>query len=151
MKMLIGPIVFLTIIGGIASVADLKKVGLTGLKALTYFQVGTIIAMVTGLVAINVFRLGDGVQRRPVDHPDERQRPSEYIATGRDQQWWEFLTHLVPESFFGAVRQGRHPAGDLPGRALRHRPQGRSARSASRSSPGVKRLTEVVFKVLASS
>ncbi|MDF2049147.1 cation:dicarboxylase symporter family transporter, partial [Arthrobacter sp. Cr_A7] len=41
MKMLIGPIVFLTIVGGIASVADLKKVGMTGLKALTYFQVGT--------------------------------------------------------------------------------------------------------------
>jgi aerobic C4-dicarboxylate transport protein len=52
MKMLIGPIVFLTIIGGIAGVADLKKVGMTGLKALTYFQIGTIIAMITGLVAI---------------------------------------------------------------------------------------------------
>ena len=46
MKMLIGPIVFLTIVGGIASVADLKRVGLTGLKALTYFQVGTILAMI---------------------------------------------------------------------------------------------------------
>ena len=46
---------------GSPSVADLKKVGPTGLKALTYFQVGTIIAMVIGLVAINVFRLGDGV------------------------------------------------------------------------------------------
>ncbi|MDX3748439.1 cation:dicarboxylate symporter family transporter [Streptomyces sp. AK08-02] len=41
MKMLIGPIVFLTIIGGIAGVADLRKVGRTGIKALTYFQVGT--------------------------------------------------------------------------------------------------------------
>src|SRR4051794_22660281 len=61
MKMLIGPIVFLTIVGGIASVADLKKVGLTGIKALTYFQIGTILAMVFGLVAINLFRLGDGV------------------------------------------------------------------------------------------
>ena len=61
MKMLIGPIVFLTIVGGIASVADLKKVGMTGLKALTYFQVGTICAMIFGLVAINIFRLGDGV------------------------------------------------------------------------------------------
>src|SRR6476660_598161 len=61
MKMLIGPIVFLTIVGGIASVADLKKVGMTGLKALTYFQVGTICALAFGLVAINVFRLGEGV------------------------------------------------------------------------------------------
>lgn len=65
MKMLIGPIVFLTIIGGIAGVADLKKVGRTGIKALTYFQVGTIVALLTGLVAINVFRLGDGVHADP--------------------------------------------------------------------------------------
>ncbi|WP_244652563.1 cation:dicarboxylase symporter family transporter [Glutamicibacter sp. FBE19] len=50
MKMLIGPIVFLTIVGGIAGVADLKKVGATGLKALGYFQIGTICAMVLGLV-----------------------------------------------------------------------------------------------------
>ncbi|BAS15916.1 C4-dicarboxylate transport protein [Arthrobacter sp. Hiyo8] len=61
MRMLIGPIVFLTIVGGIASVADLKKVGMTGLKALTYFQLGTICALVFGLVAINIFRLGEGV------------------------------------------------------------------------------------------
>src|SRR4051794_23228791 len=61
MKMLIGPIVFLTIVGGIASVADLKKVGVTGLKALGYFQIGTICAIIMGLVAINIFRLGDGV------------------------------------------------------------------------------------------
>jgi aerobic C4-dicarboxylate transport protein len=65
MKMLIGPIVFLTIVGGIASVADLKKVGMTGIKALTYFQVGTILAMIAGLVAINLFRLGDGVNADP--------------------------------------------------------------------------------------
>ena len=70
MKMLIGPIVFLTIVGGIASVADLKKVGLTGIKALTYFQVGTIFAMIFGLVAINVFRVGDGVNADPVNDRD---------------------------------------------------------------------------------
>ena len=45
MRMLIGPIVFLTIIGGIAGVADLRKVGLTGVKALVYFQVGTLLAL----------------------------------------------------------------------------------------------------------
>ena len=72
MKMLIGPIVFLTIVGGIASVADLKKVGLTGIKALTYFQVGTILAMIFGLVAINIFRVGDGVNADPGHDRDQR-------------------------------------------------------------------------------
>jgi Na+/H+-dicarboxylate symporters len=48
LRMLIGPIVFLTIIGGIAGVADLRKVGLTGIKALVYFQIGTLLALGTG-------------------------------------------------------------------------------------------------------
>src|SRR4051812_3496489 len=56
MKMLIGPVVFLTIVAGIVGVADLKKVGVTGLKALGYFQIGTLFAMAFGLVAINLFR-----------------------------------------------------------------------------------------------
>jgi aerobic C4-dicarboxylate transport protein len=91
MKMLIGPIVFLTIVGGIASVADLKKVGMTGLKALTYFQVGTIIAMATGLVAINIFRLGDGVHADPATI-EVGESAQKYIQTGETRQWWEFLT-----------------------------------------------------------
>jgi aerobic C4-dicarboxylate transport protein len=101
MKMLIGPIVFLTIIGGIASVADLRKVGLTGVKALTYFQVGTIIAMVTGLVAINLFRLGDGVHANPAAIKTSETAQT-YIQSGQERHWWEFLTNLVPESFFKA-------------------------------------------------
>ena len=61
MRMLIGPIVFLTIIGGIAGVADLRKVGLTGVKALVYSQAGTLLALATGLLAINLLPLGRGV------------------------------------------------------------------------------------------
>ena len=61
MRMLIGPIVFLTIVAGIASVANIKQVGSTGIKALVYFQFGTLLAMATGLVAINLIPLGNGV------------------------------------------------------------------------------------------
>ena len=75
MRMLIGPIVFLTIVAGIASVANIKQVGATGIKALVYFQFGTLLAMATGLVAINLIPLG-GRQRRREHHPDlgRRQR-----------------------------------------------------------------------------
>src|SRR5215210_1343059 len=105
MKMLIGPIVFLTIVGGIASVADLKKVGLTGIKALTYFQVGTILAMVCGLVAINVFRLGDGVNAdvsalKPTEDVDS------LVAAGQDQHWWDFLLRVLPESAVAPFVEG---------------------------------------------
>ena len=105
MKMLIGPIVFLTIVGGIASVADLKKVGLTGIKALTYFQVGTILAMIFGLVAINIVRVGDGVNANPstIETSESAQK---LITTGETKQWWEFITHLVPDSVVGPFVEG---------------------------------------------
>ncbi|GHK01999.1 hypothetical protein SY2F82_37960 [Streptomyces sp. Y2F8-2] len=85
MKMLIGPIVFLTIIGGIAGVADLKKVGRTGVKALAYFQVGTLVALLTGLVAVNLFRLGDGVHADPATLKTSGEA-SQYISQGEHQQ-----------------------------------------------------------------
>ena len=147
MKMLIGPIVFLTIIGGIAGVADIRKVGMTGLKALTYFQVGTIVAMATGLVAINVFRLGDGVHADPatIQTSDTAQQ---YIETGETKQWWEFLTHLVPESFFGAFVDG-----DILQIIFLAVIFGIAIKAVGRIGEpvvaGVKRLTEIVFKVLA--
>ena len=69
MRMLIGPIVFLTIIGGIAGVADLKKVGVTGVKALVYFQVGTLLAL--------------GGLRREHGEDDERSQPDEQCRDER--------------------------------------------------------------------
>ncbi|MEW2262479.1 C4-dicarboxylate transporter DctA [Streptomyces sp. NPDC047853] len=146
MKMLIGPIVFLTIIGGIAGVADLKKVGLTGVKALTYFQVGTIIAMLTGLVAINVFRLGDGVHADP-SKLQTTGDADQYITKGENQHWWEFLTHIVPDSFFGAFVDG-----DILQVIFLAVVFGIALKAVGKSGEpiiaGVQRLTEVVFKVL---
>ncbi|MEV2221036.1 C4-dicarboxylate transporter DctA [Nocardia vinacea] len=105
MKMLIGPIVFLTIVGGIAGVADLKRVGLTGVKALTYFQVGTILAMITGLVAINIFRLGDGVNADAATLKTT-DSANKLIQAGQKQHWWEFITHIVPNSVVGPFVEG---------------------------------------------
>ncbi|MFD6279895.1 C4-dicarboxylate transporter DctA [Streptomyces sp. NPDC060209] len=146
MKMLIAPIVFLTVISGIAGVADLKKVGLTGLKALTYFQVGTIAALVTGLVAINVFRLGDGVHADPSQLHTSGDA-GQYIKEGEHQQWWEFLTDLVPHSFFGAFVEG-----DILQVIFLAVIFGIAIKAVGKAGEplvaGVNRLTEVVFKVL---
>lgn len=98
MRMLIGPIVFLTIVGGIAGVADLKKVGLTGLKAIAYFQVGTIVALAFGLLAITLFPLGNGMNA-DVSGLQTTEKAQSYIESGQSQQWWQFLTHIIPESF----------------------------------------------------
>ena len=149
MKMLIGPIVFLTIVGGIASVADLKKVGLTGLKALTYFQIGTIIAMVFGLVAINLFRLGDGVNADASHAQDHRGRRRAWSRPASSTHWWDFLLRIVPDSVVGPFVEGEILQiiflAVIFGVALNAVGSGRSpgARAAC------ERLTAVVFKVLA--
>ncbi len=57
-KMVIAPVIFCTVVAGIAGMSDLKSVGRIGVKALVYFEVLTTIALVLGLVVINVFRPG---------------------------------------------------------------------------------------------
>src|SRR5437762_3055356 len=60
-KMVIGPIIFLTIVLGIANMADLKKVGKVGAKAIVYFEVVTTFALAIGLVVVNVTKPGAGI------------------------------------------------------------------------------------------
>jgi aerobic C4-dicarboxylate transport protein len=105
MRMLIGPIVFLTIIGGIAGVADLRKVGLTGVKALVYFQVGTLLALGFGLLAINLIPVGRGVNA-DASQIEVSETVGGLIEKGENQHWWQFLTHIIPESMAGAFVEG---------------------------------------------
>ena len=98
MRMLIGPIVFLTIIGGIASVANLSAVGKTGIKALVYFQIGTVVALATGLLAINLIPLGNSVHAN-VDQIETTDAVNSLIEKGENQNWYDFITHIVPRAW----------------------------------------------------
>src|ERR1700722_17957277 len=60
-KMLIAPIIFCTVVHGIASMEDMKKVGRVGLKALIYFEVVTTLALIVGLLVINILQPGSGM------------------------------------------------------------------------------------------
>ncbi|MBA8951629.1 C4-dicarboxylate transporter DctA [Actinomadura namibiensis] len=104
-KMLITPIVFLTITAGIAGVDSLRRVGRVGLKALAYFQAGTLAALVLGLVVVNAFRPGDGVHARP-DQLRLTGDAARYVGSGEDRSWWHFLTDVVPSSAVGAFAEG---------------------------------------------
>lgn len=148
MKMLIGPIVFLTIVGGIARVADLKKVGMTGLKALTYFQIGTIFAMLFGLVAINVLRLGDGVNAdADAGSIETSESAAKLIDAGANQEWWQFLTQIIPNSIVGPFVEGDIPQiifiAVIFGIALNA-----MGKVGAPVLDGVQRLTGVMFKIL---
>src|SRR5215203_1377403 len=144
MKMLIGPIVFLTIVGGIA---DLKKVGLTGIKALSYFQVGTILAMICGLVAINVFRLGDGVNA-DVSSLKPAEDVGSLVAAGQEQHWWDFLLRVLPESAVAPFVEGNILQIIFMAVVFGVALNAVGAVGAPVLS-GIQRLTAVVFKVLA--
>ncbi|MFB6676203.1 C4-dicarboxylate transporter DctA [Streptomyces sp. NPDC056390] len=104
-KMLITPIVFLTIVAGIGGVESLRRVGRVGLKSLLYFQAGTLAALAVGLIAVNVFQPGAGVHA----HPGELHLSgdaAQYVKDGEGQSWWHFLTDIVPSSAVGAFAEG---------------------------------------------
>ena len=64
-KMMIGPIIFTTVVSGIGSLGDLRKVGRVGLKALLYFEALTTLALVIGLGVVNVMKPGVGIHADP--------------------------------------------------------------------------------------
>ena len=64
-KMLIAPIIFCTVVHGIASMNDMKKVGRVGLKAIVYFEVVTTLALIVGLIIVNLWQPGSGMNVDP--------------------------------------------------------------------------------------
>ncbi len=101
-KMVIGPIIFLTIVLGIANMVDLKKVGKVGGKAFLYFEIVSTIALAIGLVIVNVTRPGDGVDVSTLAKGDV----SQYTKAGENMQFVDFLTHIVPSSVVDAFAKG---------------------------------------------
>jgi aerobic C4-dicarboxylate transport protein len=103
-KMMIGPIVFCTIVLGIAGAGSLRRVGGVGLKALVLFQLFTAAALVIGLVVANVVRPGDGVNASlaTVDPSSV----SEFAQKAHEQGLLGFLTSAIPETVIGAFTSG---------------------------------------------
>jgi aerobic C4-dicarboxylate transport protein len=101
--MIIAPIIFCTVVGGIAGMADLKSVGRIGLKALIYFEVLTTVALILGLVVINVVQPGAGVNAEP---PKLAGDAAGYVEQGEASHWYDFIFHIFPDSFVGAFAEG---------------------------------------------
>src|SRR5213596_3423650 len=101
-RMVIGPIIFLTIALGIANMHDLKKVGTVGLKAFIYFEVVTTFALAIGLIVVNVTKPGAGLDVSAMAKGDV----SQYAAQGKAMGFADFLTHIVPSSIVDAFAKG---------------------------------------------
>jgi aerobic C4-dicarboxylate transport protein len=101
-RMVIGPIIFLTITLGIANMHDLKKVGTVGLKAFIYFEVVSTFALAIGLIIVNVTKPGATVDVSTMVKGDV----SQYAAQGKAMGFTDFLTHIVPTSVVDAFAKG---------------------------------------------
>jgi aerobic C4-dicarboxylate transport protein len=103
-KMLIAPIIFCTVVHGIASMEDMKKVGRVGLKALLYFEVMTTIALIIGLLIVNLWQPGSGMNVDPAAL--DTKSIASYTQKAGEQSTVEFLLHIIPATVVGAFAEG---------------------------------------------
>ncbi len=103
-KMIIAPVIFCTVVLGIAGAEDLKKVGRTGGLALLYFEAVSTLALLLGLCVVHLVRPGAGmnVDVRTLD----LHAVSSYAAPGRLQSTKDFLLNLIPTTFVDAFARG---------------------------------------------
>lgn len=105
-KMLIGPVIFLTVVLGIAGVADVKKVGRVGAKALLYFELVSTVALAIGLVVVNLLRPGAGFHADPATL--DAGAVQQYAQKAESQTTVGFLLDIIPTTFGDAFTAGGH-------------------------------------------
>jgi aerobic C4-dicarboxylate transport protein len=103
-RVLIAPIIFCTVVHGIASMADMAKVGRVALKALIYFEVLTTIALIIGLVAVDLFQPGAGMNV-DLSHIDTSS-VAPYLAQTQSRTTAQLLLGIIPNTFVGAFSEG---------------------------------------------
>jgi len=100
-KTIVAPLIFATMVTGIAGHGDLKSVGRMGVKSLIYFEVITTLAMVIGLAAINISKAGVGLLMPTAAGA------SETLAKVAPTHWDDFLLHIFPENIAKSVADGQ--------------------------------------------
>src|SRR5580700_10796921 len=106
-KMIIAPIIFCTVVHGIASMSDLKKLGRVGIKALFYFEVVSTLALFIGLIVVNVLHPGAGFNVDPKSlNPTQVQQSQTFAQKAHSLDPVEFLMNVIPSSFFNAFVSG---------------------------------------------
>jgi aerobic C4-dicarboxylate transport protein len=103
-KMIIAPVIFCTVVAGIAGMQDMKKVGRVGGKALLYFEVVSTFALVIGLVVANVAKPGAGFNV-DVAHLDSS-AIAQYTDKAKSQSTVDFLLNIIPNTFVDAFAKG---------------------------------------------
>lgn len=101
-RMVIAPVIFFTIVAGIAGAGDIKKAGRVGFKALIYFEIVTTLALVIGLLTANIVRPGSGIEFEG----NANGQVAKYTAQAEAMNWAEFFSHMVPSNVVEAFAKG---------------------------------------------
>jgi aerobic C4-dicarboxylate transport protein len=103
-KMLIAPIVFATVVVGIAQMGAMKDVGRIGLRALIYFEVVSTVALIIGLIVVNTVRPGAGIGFNP--QAVDAKAVSAYTTASRQLSVTDFVLNIIPDTVIGAFARG---------------------------------------------
>jgi aerobic C4-dicarboxylate transport protein len=104
-KMMIAPIIFCTIVTGIAGMQDTKKVGRVGIKAILYFEVISTLALIIGLIVVNLFQPGAGMHVDPLTL--DQSAVAKYVTTAKGGHGVvDFFMNIIPENIISALAEG---------------------------------------------
>lgn len=103
-KMVIAPVIFCTVVTGIAGMEDMKKVGKTGGLALLYFEVVSTIALIIGLIMVNTLQPGVGMHVDPATL--DTKAVEAYSGSGKMHTTIEFIMNVIPHTIVGAFAEG---------------------------------------------
>jgi aerobic C4-dicarboxylate transport protein len=101
-RMVIAPVIFFTIVSGIAGAGELKKAGRIGAKAIIYFEIITTLALVIGMVVANLVKPGAGIDYTNIQ-PD---KIAQYTTQAKELHWGEFISHIVPVNIVESFAKG---------------------------------------------
>jgi aerobic C4-dicarboxylate transport protein len=100
-RMVIAPIIFCTVVSGIAHIQDASKVGRVGIKALVYFEVVSSFALLIGLIMGNILPIGYGLAAKP-----DAAAVATYVKQAEAQKTVDFVLNIIPDSVVGALARG---------------------------------------------
>ncbi len=101
-KMIIAPVIFFTIVSGICSAGEMKKVGRIGLKSIIYFELVSTLSLVIGLVVANLIKPGSGVQF----HQAAGSQAASFSKDAEHMNWGDFISHIIPSNIVDAFAKG---------------------------------------------
>ncbi len=103
-KMMVAPIIFCTIVVGIAKMGDMREVGRVGLKSLVYFEVVSTVALIMGLVIVNLYQPGMGVNADPSTL--DTGSVSSYTVKAKSLNTIDFILNIIPQTIISAFASG---------------------------------------------